>query len=988
MSSQILWGGGNASTDSTEDGDVPMKYITIGIDTRISLGDEDSGLVPICWNEGDQLLVNKGKPSTAVTKDYNGKSTAVIGVPETTSYPMTLVYPYAVDKGAQWCYIPTKQTYKPELLANGYAILMGVADKAEDVVMMEHKCGYMRVSLTGSTNVKSVMLRTIGHEPLSGYFRYPTTETKDGKIDLVNFNRENIYANGFYDSPIVFIDCSEKGGVPLSGEPTEFTFALPARTYSKGFALTVIDTNGMQQCVEAYTEGKEVKAGALIDMPELNVNCNEEVGIYNGNEFAGYVRTLEKNLWLNDETTLHIRGEINLTNEEFGDIAKTLNNKENGVNVKKRVNGELLYYRFTDEDTYNCDAIECIDGHDNAIVGYNSTATGDAALFMHTIPATLTIQNLTLGKQAKTTDAKADCKLTVKTAGAASDAISYVGGFCHTLLGKIENCNSYATVDVAGAGNGMVYVGGFAGTTDANSSIINSKNYGYIDCNLKNVTGGSSQHLIGGIVPTNPGTITTCENAGTIEVVNTATSARLGGVVGQTVGALSGCINSGNIILTNPQTGCRVGGVTAQAGNLVTSCTNTGSVTVTSPSTCYIGGVVGTNAYAGQTFDGCVNGDENDPTKGAITATFTANNIYIGGVCGYTNKAATFENMTNYGSISVEGTKTIYFGGVIGYSNLKNTEIAVTLNNVKNYGSLTNKNEESGTNYVGGILGYSVPAEKKDSKTYNYPIQVDNAENHGSVTSEGGLVSYIGGVIGDSNSGSSVYNNCQNLGEINVSKAGAAGNTSWNYVGGVFGRIASGTNSTTLKNEGNITVTDCIAKLRVGGVSGYLSATKECVSNAEITVDGVGAESSIGGLGGYIPGKTIQNNSGNRSQVSGKITITDKVNDRSVCVGGLFGTANGPTIYHTDIKNFTVTNNGVARCGLITASAAGAGETLTIGKTTGSPLRIAKTVTFLGVTVTDEDSISDRPVSNKVNLLDDEGTYQLDLTKNKITIID
>ena len=913
MSSQILWGGGNASTDSTEDGDVPMKYITIGIDTRISLGDEDSGLVPICWNEGDQLLVNKGKPSTAVTKEYNGKSTAVIGVPETTSYPMTLVYPYAVDKGAQWCYIPTKQTYKPELLANGYAILMGVADKAEDVVMMEHKCGYMRVSLTGSTPVKSVMLRTIGHEPLSGYFRYPTTETKDGKIDLVNFNRENIYANGFYDSPIVFIDCSENGGVPLSGEPTEFTFALPACQYSKGFALTVVDIDGKQQCVEAYTEGKEVKAGALIDMPELNVNCNEEVGIYNGNEFAGYVRTLEKNLWLNDETTLHIRGEINLTNEEFGDIAKTLNNKENGVNVKKRVNGELLYYRFTAEGTYNCDAIKCIDGHGYAIVGYNSTATGDAALFMHTIPATLTIQNLTLGKQAKTTDAKADCTLTVTTNGATNEAISYVGGFCHTLLGRIENCNSYATVNVTGKDKGVVHVGGFAGITDANSSISNSKNYGQVYCSASGVSSSADgvNNLVAGIVPTNLGTITACENAGTVHLYYTKKAARVGGVVAVTVQDLEGCVNSGSVILDKPQVGSRVGGVVGQAGALVTSCTNTGSVSVkNSSSTCHIGGVVGTNEFTDQTLKGCVNGVENDATKGAISANFTKNNINI--------------------------------GGVIGHSTAK-----VLLDTVKNYGSLT---------------------------------------------TEGGYVVFCGGVGGYLNVASSTFTNCMNYGVIEVS--GAKGNTDgdYSYVGGVLGRIDSGTTSKNLRNEakGRLTIKDCTANMRVGGICGYLSKTNKCVlgANVEIYINGIGASSCVGGLGGYIPGKTIYGT----SQIQGKITV-DKVADRTVCIGGLFGTANGPTVYATTIKNFEVVNNTVARCGLITATAVSSGKKLTIGQDNETnPLKIAKTVTFLGVKVTDIDSISDNPSADKttVNLLDDaDYTHQQTLIKlAQIAIID
>ena len=311
---ELLLGGGGNNTETPDEG--PMKYITIGIeDTRIAVGEESDGKVPLYWSEGDKLVVNKTTTSGAVAAEDAGKQSAVIGVPEATTYPMTLVYPSAVRKGAKWFFIDAEQTYNPAKLANGWAILMGVAENEGDVVVLEHKCGYMKVSLTGSTTVKRVMLRAMGHEPLSGYFRFPTTSATDGEIGMVRFNGDNALANGCFDSPLVAINCGE--GVVLSGEATDFYFALPVANYSKGFALTIIDTEGKQHRVTAYTSGKQVEAGALIEMPTLAVNCAEEQGIYNGNELAGYVRTLEKDVWLDvtDGATLHIRGEANLSGE-------------------------------------------------------------------------------------------------------------------------------------------------------------------------------------------------------------------------------------------------------------------------------------------------------------------------------------------------------------------------------------------------------------------------------------------------------------------------------------------------------------------------------------------------------------------------------------------------------------------------------------------------------------------------------------------------
>ncbi len=937
-------GGGNGTTDSTVDGDQPMKYITVGINngTRISLGEEENGIVPIYWSTGDQLLVNKTTKSSTVAAEYDGKESAVIGVPEDTTYPMTLVYPAAVSKGAKWCYIASNQAYDAERIANGYGILMGVAEKADDMVMLEHKCGYMKVSLTGGVTVKTVILRSIGHEPLSGYFRYPTTSATDGKIDLVNFNGTNALANGYFDSPVIFTDCGD--GVMLSGEATDFYFALPARTYSKGFALTIIDINGKQHRAQAYTtSGKEVKAGALIKMPTLAVNCTEDAGIYNGNEFAGYVRTLEKNLWLNGGTELHLRGNIDLSQENFSDIAATLDGS--------RTNGELLFFRTEEGDTYNCGAITLIDGHNNAITGYKSTVAAGTrtALLIQTIPTTLTIQNLSLGNTADdpaTQADEADCSLTVTTAGTKNNYTATVSAFCSVAEGSIINCKNYATVKAIAGGLGAVRVGAFNGGLAAGTgAITNSTNYGHIYFDGSGITDGDT-HRIGGITPLNYGPLTNCENAGPVTLVGTNESVRLGGVVGQANTALTGCLNSGAVTATGIEAGSRIGGVAGHADDLVTNCTNTGNITVTTAATVHVGGVLGTNVSEAQTLDGCVNGvrikdgDSNgtgDTTKGVITVKQTASaNLYIGGICGFTNTAnVAVANVNNYAPITATGKASVFIGGVIG----RNETNAMT---------------------------------------------IKTAHNYGNITLSGGNSTFVGGIGGDilvAGSGTQ-YNTCQNWGHIDISGVEPDGSNSWHYLGGVFGRIDSGTTSATFRNYGNITI-DGTAKMRVGGVCGYLSKTNKCVTRGNITINGIGSESSIGGLGGYIPAKIIYGT----SHVQG--VITNNVNDATVCIGGLFGTANGPTVYNTTITKLELVNNGTARCGLITTYALGSGKTLTLGKDADNPFKIAKSTKFLGITVTGEDVLSDNPAAGKVNLVNDtDATYQHTINKVAISIVD
>lgn len=875
--------GGNGTTDSPVEGDEPMTYITVGIDdnTRIGVGEEENGKVALLWSEGDQLMVNKTAESGEVAEEYAGKNTAVIGVPAATTYPMTLVYPYAAStKSAKWFLIQDEQTYTPGKLANGWAILMGVAEEAGDIVRLEHMCGYMKVSLTGSTTVKRVMLRTIGHEPISGYFKYPSTSTTDGKIGMVRFSGADALADGYYSSPVVAINCDD--GVMLSGEPTDFTFALPASTYSKGFELTIVDAAGKQQCVTAYTSsGKEVVAGALIEMPTLTVDCTEEQGIYNGNELAGYVRTLEKDVWLDvtDGATLHLRGELDLTNEDFSDITA-------------RKSAELFFWRIDGDDRYNCGSITTIDGHGNAITNHNGTVSAEAAgLLFHEIPATMTVKNLTLGKTADdpaTSENEADCTLTATGTGEETNGF---GAFCYNLLGTIEGCANYAKVDIQSASVGTLRVGGIhSGVSTSVGSVSNSTNYGYIYCDATNVT---ATPCIGGVAGINTSTLTNCANAGPVTVVNSAEAAYVGGVVGYCVAELTGCNNSGAITMAAPKVGSRIGGVVGRTDALITSCTNTGAITSTSEVTVHIGGVVGSSTFENQTFDGCVNGEEGTQ-KGAITISTGVGNTYAGGIIG-----------------------------------------------------------------CGSVLS-----------------KLNNATNYAPITCTGANAAYVGGVVGDINVASSTFNNLTNHGNINIVNVAYTG---WNYIGGVVGRLASGTTTKYVTNNGDITINCPQAKLRLGGLCGYFSATTSGVAECDINVTAVGAGSNIGGMGGYAPGKTISG-----CKYTGTITIG--TSDATVMVGGIYGCANGATVASTRL-NATIVNNGSATCGLIATAPLGTGKTLNLGAA-DKPLKISTSCKFLGVAVTGADAVSVNPAAGKANLVNDAtATYKYTVNQTNVEYV-
>lgn len=811
----VQLGGGGNNTENPEEG--PMKYITIGFDdvTRVAVGEEENGKVPLYWSEGDKMMVNKTTASSEVAAEYSGKKTAVIGVPEATTYPMTLVYPYAAStKSAKWFILDAEQTYNPAKLANGWGVMMATVENEGDIASMQHMCGYMKVSLTGSTTVKRVMLRAMGHEPLSGYFKYPTTSATDGKIGMVRFGGADALADGYYDSPVIAINCGD--GVALSGEATDFYFALPVATYSKGFALTVINTTGQQHCVTAYTSGKEVKAGALIEMPTLAVDCDEEQGIYNGNELAGYVRTLEKDVWLDvtDGATLHLRGEADLSGEDLSDV--------DDVNES----AELFYWRIDGEDRYNCGSITTIDGHGNAITGYNGEISATAAgLLFHEIPATMTVRNLSLGKTADdpaTAENEADCTLTATGSGTTDDAISSFGAFCYNLLGTIEGCQNYAKLNVKGTSAGTLRVGGFhCGASTSVGTVSNSTNYGYVYCNAASAT--TEYIIVGGIAASDAGEINNCSNVGPVTVEHSAYATYVGGIVGYADNArgVTGLSNSGAITLTYPKVGSRIGGIVGYTKTLVTSCTNTGNIRADlnaiegQTSACHIGGVVGSSNCAEQTLEGCVNG-EKGTTKGSVTSNTGQGrgNVYLGGVLGISSALVKLNNVTNYAPVTCEAVKVFYVGGVVGDSNVASS----TYTNCNNYGaiSIANGGSLASWSYAGGLFGRIASGTTANTITNEGDITINSS---GSKVRLGGLCGYFSATT-------TGVANC----DINVTAIGADSN-----IGGMGG-YAPGKTISGCKYTGTITIGTSDATVMVGGIYGIANGATVTSTSLNATI--------------------------------------------------------------------------------------------------------------------------------------------------------
>lgn len=285
----------------------------------------------------------------------------------------------------------------------------------------------------------------------------------------------------------------------------------------------------------------------------------------------------------------------------------------------------------------------------------------------------------------------------------------------------------------AGASFTNLTVGGNSRVKRNNKQIAGSlaavvKNGTVTDCENDGTVSvsGLSDYGAGGIVGAlNGGTISGCKNGGTIN----QTSPRWGysgGIVGNALGSarITGCSNTGAItygyysggiaglVETNTQIascdnsgtvtyGERSGGIVGYVnGSSIKDCKNTGEVKAGSPD--YIarsGGIAGT-AGGASTVSGCEN-------TGAIGLMYLLANNSAGGILGWL-PSGTAEKNRNIGTVSVgNSTNTIYAGGLVG-----NVSGGILRNNY-NTGATTGGSEKV---YCGGVAGTIT----KGSVTSNY----------------------------------------------------------------------------------------------------------------------------------------------------------------------------------------------------------------------------------------------------------------------------
>ena len=202
-------------------------------------------------------------------------------------------------------------------------------------------------------------------------------------------------------------------------------------------------------------------------------------------------------------------------------------------------------------------------GQGHKIINISITGSGNVRGLFRYIQSSGVVQDLTVAGTIQPQDRQDDLGL---LAGSNS--------------GKLRNCSATGTV------SGDNRIGGLVGSNAAGGEIIS--------CSFSGTVTG--KHFAGGIAGENQGTLTLCQNHGSINTKNLEDNPKtdytnleqlnsmenvpvytdIGGIAGLSSGVIQSCRNEGSV--GYEQIGCNIGGIAGRSSGYLDGCVNTGAI--------------------------------------------------------------------------------------------------------------------------------------------------------------------------------------------------------------------------------------------------------------------------------------------------------------------------------------------------------------------------------------------------------------------------
>ena len=246
-----------------EESDATKTYMDSNNNIRWSEGDQIVGFMKSSLGLKYRILSSSVGKTSASFENVSGSNG---NINAGTEWDHNIVYyPYldvieaekSGDNYALNIVLPSKQTYAAESFGNGSMAMVAVSENNN--ITFRNVLGGMKLQLRGTQKVKSIKLEGKNNEKLSGAATV-TAYTDETKPAIT-------MASGASTS--VTLDCGS--GVQLNeSKATEFIIALPPVLFSKGFTVTVTDTDSKTYTVET-DRANTVLRSSILNMPAFKL---------------------------------------------------------------------------------------------------------------------------------------------------------------------------------------------------------------------------------------------------------------------------------------------------------------------------------------------------------------------------------------------------------------------------------------------------------------------------------------------------------------------------------------------------------------------------------------------------------------------------------------------------------------------------------------------------------------------------------------------
>ena len=231
--------------------------------TKTSLGDQGK----VLWKVGDEVSIFAGNTDNAEYKvtEVTDENTRAVMSPASSSETGTganvAYYPYSSAlalASADDAYtisnikLPATQTYAQASFADGAFPMAAVSDNA--TLKFKNILGGLKLQLTGTAKVRSISVSGNNNEILCGSATVTVSSTADPSITLSEST-----------ATTVTLDCGTEGVQLNEDTATPFIIALPPMTFSKGFTVTVTDTEDKEMVIST-ANSKTIQRSQLLKM--------------------------------------------------------------------------------------------------------------------------------------------------------------------------------------------------------------------------------------------------------------------------------------------------------------------------------------------------------------------------------------------------------------------------------------------------------------------------------------------------------------------------------------------------------------------------------------------------------------------------------------------------------------------------------------------------------------------------------------------------